>query len=250
MGDVWHSAERAFREPTGAAAGWTRPLSDGKMVSVHRGSPLTAVPTAVDSTAVPKPIATGAADRTLVELAAQGQERALGILYDRYSSPLYAVAYRITGERADAEEVVLEAFAQAWREAVRFRSEKGSVIAWLTMICRSRALDLVRARGRRARLVQSAATGEPEGAVAMGGAGPNPADRVACQERARRVAEALATLSPPQREAIELAYYEGLSQSEIADRLAQPLGTIKTRVRLAMEKLRDALRPYYFEAIP
>ncbi len=186
-------------------------------------------------------------DRALLDRAAQGDDRALGNLYDRYGGALYAVAYRITGERADAEEVVLEAFAQAWREAARFRTEKGSVVAWLTMICRSRALDLVRARGRRIRLVDAAAA-EPGSAPAMGSGNPSAADLVSHEERARRVAEALATLPPPQRQAIELAYYEGLSQSEIADRLAEPLGTIKTRVRLAMEKLREALRPYYFEA--
>jgi RNA polymerase sigma-70 factor (ECF subfamily) len=77
---------------------------------------------------------------------------------------------------------------------------------------------------------------------------PDPTERVTGDERAKRVAEALATLSQPQRQAVELAYYEGLSHSEIAERLKEPLGTIKTRVRLAMQKLRDALRPYYFEA--
>jgi RNA polymerase sigma-70 factor (ECF subfamily) len=194
------------------------------------------------------PLAGG--DRTLLERAARGEERAFGILYDRYAGLLYGLACRIVGERADAEEVVLESFAQAWREAARFRSEKGSVIAWLTVICRSRALDLVRARGRRIRLVDAAAAAEPEVSPAMGGSDPNPAESVSHQERAKRVAAALATLSPPQREAIELAYYEGLSQSEIAARLDQPLGTVKTRVRLAMEKLREALRPYYFEVIP
>lgn len=187
-------------------------------------------------------------DRALLQQVAQGIESALGNLYDRYSASLYALAYRITGERADAEEVVLEAFAQMWRDATRFESERGSVIAWLTMITRSRALDLVRAKGRRHRLADSAAAAEPEASPAMGGWDTNPAAAIDQEERRRHVAQALSELSPAQRQAIELAYYEGLSQSEIAERLHEPLGTIKTRVRLGMQKLRDALRPYFAEA--
>ncbi len=239
---------------TGAVLGWTHHRPDDRMpLSTHAISfassvGLSAVKPAPDASSLPA--TPGGVDRDLLERAARGEEPALGSLYDRYGGPLYAVAYRITGERADAEEVVLEAFAQAWREAARFRSEKGSVIAWLTMICRSRALDLVRARGRRARLHVSAVAAEPEAVPAMAGGARSPADLVTDQERARRVAEALATLSPPQRQVIELAYYEGLSQSEIADRLREPLGTIKTRVRIAMQKLREVLRPYYVEAVP
>jgi len=188
-----------------------------------------------------------ASDRQLLDRVARGEERALGELYDRYSAPLYAIAFRIAGERADAEEIVLETFSQVWREARRFRADKGSVIAWLTMICRSRALDLVRGRGRRARLANSALAADPDQPPAMGRAEGTDA-RVAHTERATRVAEALAGLSPPQRQAIELAYYEGLSHSEIAERLGEPLGTVKTRVRLAMQKLRDVLTRFYFEA--
>lgn len=187
-------------------------------------------------------------DRALVARIASGDERALSLLYDRYASTMYAVASRIAGERADAEEIVLETFSQAWRNAERFHGEKGSAIAWLTMMCRSRALDLVRSRGRRHRLVDTAQQADPTGAPAMGSGPDDPTSQVADGERARRVAEALEALSPPQRQAIELAYYEGLSHSEIAERLDEPLGTVKTRVRLAMQKLRDALRPYYFEA--
>jgi len=192
-------------------------------------------------------------DRSLLERVARGDEAALGALYDRYAAALYALGHRIAGERADAEEIVLETFAQAWREAGRFSADRGSVAAWITMICRSRALDLVRARGRRARLAesaQSAAGGGAEGTPGMAVGATNPAGAVEQKERARWVVQALASLPPPQREAIELAYYEGLSHSEIAERLQQPLGTIKTRVRLALQRLRDALRPYFFEAAP
>ena len=160
---------------------------------------------------------------------------------------LYAVAYRIVGQRADAEEVVIEAFAQVWREAPRFDPSRGSVAGWLTMIARSRALDLVRARARRERITASAAADRP-------GVSPGMSELATrCRRRARRfgaahrIREALETLSPPQRQAIELAYFEGLSQSEIAERLQEPLGTIKTRVRLGMQKLRESLRSFHFE---
>lgn len=186
-------------------------------------------------------------DRTLLERIAERNETALERLYDRYSAVLYATAYRIAGERSDAEEIVLDAFAQAWRDAGRFRSERGSVIAWLTMICRSRALDLVRARGRRTRQLDAASASEPDTPPAMGASERIPSEDVERNERHVVVAQALTALSPPQREAIQLAYYEGLSHSEIAERIGEPLGTVKTRVRLAMQKLRDSLRPYYAE---
>jgi RNA polymerase sigma-70 factor (ECF subfamily) len=186
-------------------------------------------------------------DSDLVARAAQGDERAVGELYDRYGQVLYAVSYRIVGERADAEEVVLDAFAQAWRDATRFETARGSVAGWLTTIARSRALDLVRARSRRARITATAAADHPEYPPGMGGWRADPSSRLDHAERRTQVRLALEALSPPQRKAIELAYFEGLSQSEIADLLQEPLGTIKTRVRLGMQKLREMLRPFYFE---
>jgi RNA polymerase sigma-70 factor (ECF subfamily) len=189
-----------------------------------------------------------AADRELVARAATGDERAMSDLYDRYGTVLYAVAYRVVGQRADAEEVVVEAFTQAWRDASRFEAARGSVAAWLTMIARSRALDLVRARGRRDKLAASAALSGLDAGPAPS-AGENPADRAEDDERRRMVRQAIEALSPPQRQAIELAFFEGLSQSEIAARLNEPLGTVKTRVRLGMQKLRESLRPYFFERV-
>jgi RNA polymerase sigma-70 factor (ECF subfamily) len=193
------------------------------------------------------PRASGADDGQLVADAARGEERAIGQLYDRYGAVLYAVAYRIVGQRADAEEVVLEAFAQAWREASRFEAGRGSVAGWLTMIARSRALDLVRARSRRDRVTATAAADRPDASPGMSDFRPDPARALDHDERRRQVQQALELLSPPQREAIELAYFEGLSQTEIAERLQEPLGTVKTRVRLGMQKLRECLRPFYYE---
>jgi RNA polymerase sigma-70 factor (ECF subfamily) len=186
-------------------------------------------------------------DLDLVRRMAEGEEPAAALLYDRHGPALYAVAYRITGQKADAEEVVLEAFAQAWRDASRFEPARGSVAAWLTMISRSRALDQVRSRDRRERLNTSAALEDQSRSPAMGSWDTDPAYQVEQTERQKRVAEALQALTQVQRQAIEMAYYDGLSQSEIAERLNEPLGTVKTRVRLGMMKLRDALRPYYCE---
>jgi RNA polymerase sigma-70 factor (ECF subfamily) len=196
------------------------------------------------SRSVPAP--TPVADSDLVTQAAAGDERAVAELYDRYGQVLYAVAYRVVGQRADAEEVVLDTFAQAWREATRFEAGRGSVAGWLTTIGRSRALDLVRARSRRERITASAAAERPDSSPAMGGWRADPSSGVDHAERRKQVQLALEALSPPQRRAIELAFFEGLSQSEIADLLQEPLGTIKTRVRLGMQKLRECLRPFYF----
>ena len=223
------------------------------MSAYRLGSDLTPATHAARSVSPAWPMSSSASapapggDQDLIVRAAGGDERAIAALYDRYGGVLYAVAYRITGQRADAEEVVVEAFAQAWREAPRFEATRGSVAAWLTMICRSRALDLVRARGRRDRITATAAAERPDASPAMGDWRSDPAGSVDSAERRTRVRDALATLSPPQRQAIELAYYEGLSQSEIAEHLQEPLGTVKTRVRLGMQKLREALRPFYFE---
>ena len=186
-------------------------------------------------------------DAELLARAAQGDGRAVGMVYDRYGQVMYAVAYRIVRQPGDAEEVVADAFAQAWRDAGRFEAGRGSVAAWLTVITRSRALDLVRARSRRERITDTAQRSDPESVLAMGTPGASPDAAVESGERERRVAEALADLSPPQRAAIELAFFEGWSHSEIAARLDEPLGTVKTRVRLGMQKLRESLKPYFYE---
>ncbi|MDP9143996.1 MAG: sigma-70 family RNA polymerase sigma factor [Actinomycetota bacterium] len=183
-------------------------------------------------------------DAVLVARMAGGEDNAVAALYDRWAGVLLTVATRITRERADAEEVLAEVFAQAWRDSPRFDPARGSVAAWLTMITRSRALDLLRTRGRRARLEEAAAT-EPALPLSVGQGPTAPDLPIEDQERRDAVRGAMADLPEPQRVAVELAYFEGLSQSEIAERLGQPLGTVKTRIRLAMDKLRDSLRPYY-----
>lgn len=183
-------------------------------------------------------------DSQLVSRMAAGEDGALGDLYDRYGKTLYALALAIVREPADAEEVVVDAFGQAWRQATAFDPRRGSVGAWLATIARSRALDMVRARGRRARAHERAAHLSDDGiATPIAGLGPDPGRSAERSEARRLVAQALAALPEPQRVAIELAYFQGLSQSEIAERLAEPLGTIKTRMRTGMEKLRGLLSP-------
>lgn len=192
---------------------------------------------------------TGSPDRELVTRVADGDATALRALYDRYAKTLYTVAYRILADGADADDVVVEAFTQAWRQASRFDPSRGSVAVWLSMIARSRALDLTRARRLRERVRDGAARDTPGTSPTMGTVQSGPDIAVEHEERQRHVKEALAALSQHQRTAIELAYFEGLSQSEIAARLGEPLGTVKTRIRSGMQKLRDALRPLYADRV-
>ena len=174
-------------------------------------------------------------DHALVQRMAAGDERALGELYDRHGRAAYALARAIVGERADADEVVVDVFGQAWRAAAQFEPARGSVGSWLATIARTRALDLVRARGRRSRALERAASLSEDGVQ-------EPTDRDVERAEARRlVTGALADLPPPQRRAIELAYFGGLSQSEIAAQLGEPLGTVKTRIRDGMAKLRTLM---------
>jgi RNA polymerase sigma-70 factor (ECF subfamily) len=183
-------------------------------------------------------------DSALVALAAGGDERALGDLYDRYGGMAYSLACAIVGEHADAEEVVADAFAQIWRSASGFDSARGSVAAWVATITRTRALDLVRSRKRRARVLEEAAVVTDEGETLVLAPTVEAADRGAEQsETSAIVRRSLDDLPAAQRRVIELAYFGGFSQSEIAAQLSEPLGTVKTRMRTAMEKLRQALRP-------
>ena len=172
----------------------------------------------------------------------------MAALYDRYGQVLYAVAYRIVGQRADAEEVVLDAFAQAWREAIAVRglARIGGGLAHHHR-AESRARPGARAEPAGSGSPPPPRRSGPRPSPAMGGWRVDPSSGVDIAERRKQVQLALEALSPPQRRAIELAYFEGLSQSEIAERLQEPLGTIKTRVRLGMQKLRESLRPFYFE---
>lgn len=182
-------------------------------------------------------------DSTLISAMIQGDEGAMSTFYDRYAPGVLGLALRITREHADAEDVVVDTFAQVWRDVGRFEAQRGSAAAWLATIARSRALDLLRARGRRRNLDNAAESEVSVAPPAMGSRPPSPMADLLADERSRRVQAALGTLPPLQRTPLELAYFEGLSQSEISERLQEPLGTIKTRMRLGLRRLRELLAP-------
>ena len=183
-------------------------------------------------------------EHMLVSRLAAGDERALGELYDRYGGVAYSLACAIVPDSADAEEVVADAFAQVWRSAASFDPSRGNVLAWLTTIVRSRALDLVRSQRRRARALDQAVAMSDESEQPGMSTGIAFADRgVELSEAQRLVRQSLGALPANQRVVLELAYFGGLSQSEIAEKLQEPLGTVKTRMRSGMEKLRQSLAP-------
>ncbi|MEO6446203.1 MAG: sigma-70 family RNA polymerase sigma factor [Gemmatimonadaceae bacterium] len=187
---------------------------------------------------------TAPADREVLSRLMAGDERALGTLFDRFGGMAYALANAMVADSADAEEVVADAFAQIWRSSSTFDAGRGSVVAWVSTIVRTRALDLLRSRRRRARVVDEATAMSVEGeAPGLSSGVPAPDRGVELQEAQVHVRRALDDLPPAQRVVLELAYFGGLSQSEIAERLAEPLGTVKTRMRAGMEKLRVSLKP-------
>ncbi len=176
-------------------------------------------------------------DLALVQRVLDRRQEALAELYDRYAPLLLAVARRILGSPADAEEVLQESFLQAWNQAERYDSGRSSVSTWLVLIARSRALDRLRQRRSRERTA-AAAEAEPKAPETSARFDEN----VLTQERRRRVRKAMAALPVEQKEVLELAFFGGLSQAEIAERTRTPLGTVKTRALLAMKKLRRDLR--------
>ena len=180
-------------------------------------------------------------DQDLVALigrVASGEQSALTAIYDATNRLVFGLILRVVVDRATAEEVLLDVYTQVWRQASTYDTNRGVPLAWIMTIARSRAIDRVRA-GRQDQ--QRKEPLEAIGEVSAGGISPE--DASLYSERRRLVRTALETLSPEQREVIELAYYSGLSHSEIAVKLGQPLGTVKTRTRLGLIKLRDMLRP-------
>jgi len=175
------------------------------------------------------------ADRAVLVRLADGELAALEDLYDRYKTMAYSIAYRITNDATLAEDVVQEAFLGAWRNAARYAEGRGSVKTWLLAIVHHRAIDAVRRRRPTTELPDVEAP--PLAAFTL----PDVWAEVAASLDAESVQAALATLSDVQREAIELAYFGGLTQQEVADRTATPLGTVKSRMRLGLLAMRRTL---------
>jgi RNA polymerase sigma-70 factor (ECF subfamily) len=167
---------------------------------------------------------------------ARGDHDGLAELYDRYGRLLYSLALRILHDTGDAEDVVQDVFSQAWRQASRYESTRGNVVAWLMNLTRSRAID--RVRGRRARPQPAA---EDVRALDVPDMAEPVDEQLAVSSQAARVRAAVDELSVLQRVAIELAFYQGLTHVDIAERLELPLGTVKTRIRQGLMKLKDRL---------
>jgi RNA polymerase sigma-70 factor (ECF subfamily) len=179
---------------------------------------------------------------SLLPAVAQGDLGAFERLYDRHSSTLYALLLRILANPDDAQEVLQETFVKAWTNAKMFDAVRGSDVAWLISIARSRGIDRLRSRKIRGDREDDAGR---ELATGIGFVEKRTgADDAIESEERMAVRGALAELPEPQRVALALAYFEGLSQSEISAKLGEPLGTIKTRMQLGMKKLRERLKAY------
>ncbi|HTO77575.1 MAG TPA: sigma-70 family RNA polymerase sigma factor [Thermoanaerobaculia bacterium] len=181
-------------------------------------------------------------DRALVSRIERRDADALALLYDRYAARLNGLASRIIGDTGEAEEVLQEVFLYVWRAAASFDGTRGTVLAWLLVATRSRAIDRLRARrpGGRERLRPLEEAADPV----------SPEDPVSGAEGRQWETicrAAIGELPADQRQALELAYFGGLTQQEIAEKTKAPLGTVKTRMRLGLMKLRDRIRPYLSE---
>lgn len=181
--------------------------------------------------------ATKLSDAELLAAIAEKKEWALAALYDRYATVLYSLALKILSESGPAQDVVQEAFLTVWRKAPRYTEKRGNVATWLIVLCRNLAIDQYRAKMRLAsRRVELEAASEK--LIALD---DNPMDAATTAEDGRYLREALRRLPAEQKQVIEMAYFQGMSQSEIAAATQTPLGTVKTRTRQALLKLRDAL---------
>jgi RNA polymerase sigma-70 factor (ECF subfamily) len=177
-----------------------------------------------------------AADRLAVDRIARGDHDGLAELYDRHGRLVFSLALRIVRDQGEAEDLVQEVFSQVWQQASRYSESRGNVIAWMLTLTRSRAID--RLRRRSARPYHS---GDGPAVTEIADTAPPVDEQLAWAGRAVQIRGALDALPLLQRMAIELAFYEGLTHAEVAERLELPLGTVKTRIRQGLLKLRDRL---------
>lgn len=180
---------------------------------------------------------TNADDVALIRRMCDADEAALGALYDNWSRSLYSLVVHLLKDPDEAEDVVEETFWQAWRKASSYEPSKGAVSTWLLTIGRRKALDRIRATKRH----KEDPVGNERTFADMPSSGKDPSEDMEGSELREQVRAALRGLPTEQREVLEMGYFSGMSQTEIADVTGQPLGTVKTRMRLAMQKLREPL---------
>ncbi|MDQ3541994.1 MAG: sigma-70 family RNA polymerase sigma factor [Chloroflexota bacterium] len=184
-------------------------------------------------------------DADLVGMTADGNPDAIGVLYDRYSGAVFAFAVRILNDRAVAEELLQEVFFRCWKQARAYSPERGSFITWLLSITHNMAIDELRRRSRRP---QRADAADPVLLLAnVRDRDPSVEDLALLSALRDQIGEAMQSLPMAQRETITMAYFGGLTQREIADELQEPLGTVKTRMRLGIRKLRDYVEKHEVE---
>lgn len=179
-------------------------------------------------------------DLELVRRIGEGETDALRTLYERYGSILFGYSLRLLGDRQAAEECTQDVLVSVWRGARAYDPGRAAVSSWMIAIARNRAIDVMRRRAAR--------PADPYSEVRQGSEAPDTAERVVAEDTAARVAEALAELPEGQREVVLLAYFQGLSHSEIAEQLRLPLGTVKGRMRLALDRLRTLAPKYALDA--
>lgn len=192
-----------------------------------------------------------AVDRQLLAAVARGEQKSFANLYDRLSGPLYSLCLRMTGEAPEAEDILQEVFLVIWRRAATYDPARSSVFSWSVHLTRCKIIDHLRSRGRRLRVLlppgsgAEGANGEQPSAVLANAAvdeTPTAADQMDRSEQAVKVRRVLEALPAEQSQVIEMAFFGDLSHHEISARLAQPLGTIKARIRRGLLKLRDGLK--------
>lgn len=181
----------------------------------------------------------GPADLELVERIREGDQGALDLLYKRYSAPVYSLVWKVLQNSEEAEDVALDVFWQVWRQAARYDPSRGAPPAWIFTLARSRAIDRLRARKRRED--RTVSIDDPELNIDPLDEKAAPDDVVSFRQNRDAVRAAMTKLSAVQREAVELAFLKGMTHVEIAERLGQPLGTVKTRIRQGLIRLRKHL---------
>jgi RNA polymerase sigma-70 factor (ECF subfamily) len=180
-------------------------------------------------------------DRVLMQKVADGDAASLRTLYERHAPVCFAVCLRILNDRTEAEQVLIDVFAEVWRTAARFDPSRGSASGYLAMMARSRAIDHRRANKQ----VASRSLSDIDSGIRDETRGAQPATKSMANETATVVKSALRTLSDEQREAVDLAFYAGLTHTEIAAKLNRPIGTVKTHIRQGLIRMRDGLREYW-----